>query len=309
LQAGPPAMNLRPWAKLPFHVAVLPCLLSSLACLSVDNEIVDVAHSVRLCGAGFVVEASGSRPEESMKFRWHEAGKAYVDTEGKTFVRFGRLQGDTYVGQVLALEERAGTALPKRRYLVGLVDSSERPLRASTRLCEEQQGLARGYGLESGPGSSAEAVPMTGPRSGVIGLLAATARCKSAREPFPLFSVQAQSVNPGGPELVTLGAHYDPDLFATPLRMDCEAGKVLACADLGHRYEKGLGVPVDAARAATHFEKACDSGHPVGCEGLAERFERGDGRARDLEAARRLYHKACDGGEPFACEQLRRVGH
>jgi TPR repeat protein len=46
----------------------------------------------------------------------------------------------------------------------------------------------------------------------------------------------------------------------------CNADDTEGCFNLGLLYEKGLGVPKDAARAAGFFRKACAGGDAEGCQ-------------------------------------------
>jgi TPR repeat protein len=93
---------------------------------------------------------------------------------------------------------------------------------------------------------------------------------------------------------------------------NCEAGKPLACAQLGLWSQYGLnGVPLDEARAAELQQRACDMGAGVGCFNLASQRMYGIGVPSDhalgnalLAEAARLYEASCDAGGSTWCVNL-----
>ncbi len=87
----------------------------------------------------------------------------------------------------------------------------------------------------------------------------------------------------------------------------CDGGDVLGCHALGATYANGEGVPKDYARAAMLLRVACDGGSPGGCAGLGVLFEKGAGVAKDEARAAALYRGACDGGNGAGCYGLGRM--
>ena len=84
----------------------------------------------------------------------------------------------------------------------------------------------------------------------------------------------------------------------------CDAGDMQACDDLGLRYESGLDVTQDLARAVSLFQRACDGELMLGCNHLGSMYRTGAGVVQDLGTAVSLYQRACDGGMMESCANL-----
>ncbi len=103
------------------------------------------------------------------------------------------------------------------------------------------------------------------------------------------------------------------DNWAMPLgdmERACARGAAEVCERLGWAYQRGLSVPVDAARgeayyrrAAERFEAACEAGSGLDCSGAAALYEDGAGVARSPALADTLYARACDLGDVKGCER------
>jgi hypothetical protein len=77
-----------------------------------------------------------------------------------------------------------------------------------------------------------------------------------------------------------------------------------SCDNLGIRYEAGLDVDPDPARALSLFQRACEGELMLGCNHLASMYRTGVGVPQDLDTAVRLYERACNGGMMEACANL-----
>ena len=91
---------------------------------------------------------------------------------------------------------------------------------------------------------------------------------------------------------------------AEMLTQACDAGVMQSCDALGLRYEAGLDVTQDLARAVGLFQKACDGSLMLGCHHLGGMYRAGLGVRQDLGTAVSLYRRACDGGMMEACANL-----
>ena len=87
-------------------------------------------------------------------------------------------------------------------------------------------------------------------------------------------------------------------------QQSCDAGDFVICDMLGVRYETGVGVTRDQARALSLFQRACDGEVLLGCTHLGLMYESGVGVTRDLAGAVSLYERACNGGEMLGCANL-----
>ncbi|MCH7892473.1 MAG: SEL1-like repeat protein, partial [Gemmatimonadetes bacterium] len=87
-------------------------------------------------------------------------------------------------------------------------------------------------------------------------------------------------------------------------QQSCDAGDLEICDMLGVRYETGVGVTRDQARALSLFQRACDGEVLLGCTHLGLMYENGVGVTPDLASAVSLYERACDGGEMLGCANL-----
>ncbi|MGH9309354.1 MAG: hypothetical protein ACRD1U_08280 [Vicinamibacterales bacterium] len=84
----------------------------------------------------------------------------------------------------------------------------------------------------------------------------------------------------------------------------CEKKQANACGFAASVYERGRGVPADAAKAAALYQQACDGGAIEGCTQLAVVVS-ASGKAGDLPRARELLTKACDAKSARACALLK----
>jgi TonB family protein len=71
-----------------------------------------------------------------------------------------------------------------------------------------------------------------------------------------------------------------------------EDGDAMALTDLGHAYERGIGITPDPRRAAACYRRAGELGSSLAQLQLAEMLERGLGVERDLDQAFALYRSA-----------------
>jgi len=81
----------------------------------------------------------------------------------------------------------------------------------------------------------------------------------------------------------------------------CGHGHGGSCATLGLLYERGLGVPRDAAQAKSYFDKGCKANDAYACTNLGVLLERGDGGPADPAAAQKLYVSSCERGDENGC--------
>src|SRR5690606_1428943 len=99
-------------------------------------------------------------------------------------------------------------------------------------------------------------------------------------------------------------AAYDRGDFAEAVRLWtplARKGDVAAQFNLGLIYEKGRGVPADAARAAQYYLSAAESGHAKSAYNLGILHSRGAlGPNRDLDAAGKWLEVAAEKGIPQA---------
>jgi hypothetical protein len=288
---------------------VLFWALFGAGCFATETEVITAGQSIRLCGKRFTVQG-GDDADGPSRFAWSEGSKAYVEVKGEAEVRFARLKGDFYLGQIKGLRDADDGSSPpdKKGNLLGLVRLSEGHLTLVVEPhCEgkhlEVEAVARGYGvtlLRSGyvPG-------LQGQREGILGFLTYVLGCDLDPPPHMNPPLVAETVMPGGPELAGQAGPYRGDLFAEPERRACEDGTLRACHVLGARYVKGDGVARDPARAAPLLARACEGDLAGACLDLAELYASGSGVAADAARARTLYDKACRLGEPFACERLK----
>lgn len=81
-------------------------------------------------------------------------------------------------------------------------------------------------------------------------------------------------------------------------------GDPLAQHFLGWHYHKGLGIPIDDAKAVFWWQLAAKGGVPEAQQGLGWAYENGRGIDRDLEHAYYWYSRAVTGGDQTARENL-----
>ena len=77
-----------------------------------------------------------------------------------------------------------------------------------------------------------------------------------------------------------------------------------ALDDLGFKYQKGLGVGKDEAKARSLYKRAADAGLPSGIRNLGFMFENGLGGPKDLRQAAELYGRASAAGDGTAANNL-----
>jgi len=75
-------------------------------------------------------------------------------------------------------------------------------------------------------------------------------------------------------------------------------GDAIALTDLGHAYERGIGIAPDPRRAADCYRRAGELGSGLAQLQLAEMLERGAGVERDLDQAYALYRAASGSPHP-----------
>lgn len=75
-----------------------------------------------------------------------------------------------------------------------------------------------------------------------------------------------------------------------------EAGDARAQFLLAHKFENGIGVDADLAKAAAWYRKAAEGGHAEAQFKLATLLEQGRGVPRDVEAAFGWYGSAAESG-------------
>ena len=84
----------------------------------------------------------------------------------------------------------------------------------------------------------------------------------------------------------------------------CGGRDLQDCSRLGLRYERGIGVQTDLARAAEIYELTCDGGDAYDCRRLGSMYENGEGVPTNNGHAARFYQRACDGGDAYGCRSL-----
>lgn len=93
-------------------------------------------------------------------------------------------------------------------------------------------------------------------------------------------------------EVVTL----TPEQTFAALLKKAEAGDAEAQHNLGMMYDKGEGVPIDAAKAMVWFQKAAAQGHAGAQFGLGTMYENRNGVPKDAAKAVEWYQKAATQG-------------
>ena len=113
------------------------------------------------------------------------------------------------------------------------------------------------------------------------------------------------------PSCDNLGLRYEAGLDVTQdlaravslFRRACDADLMEGCNHLGSMYRNGAGVTQDLGAAASFYERACDAGMAEGCANLGMSYELGDGVTQDVATAVSLYQRACDGGVIWTCNR------
>lgn len=91
---------------------------------------------------------------------------------------------------------------------------------------------------------------------------------------------------------------------ALPLmKQACEGGIATACADVGARAMKGVGMKADRAESIVWSRKACDADSAIGCSNLAAALLAGK-TAPEMKDAFVAYQKACDQNYVNACNAV-----
>ena len=91
-----------------------------------------------------------------------------------------------------------------------------------------------------------------------------------------------------------------PDVAARHFAIAAAAGHAHARANLGVMYDRGLGVPVDDARAAFHYAVAAEAGDASAAYNLAMCFFCGSGVAHDRASALVYFALAASQGDADA---------
>lgn len=99
----------------------------------------------------------------------------------------------------------------------------------------------------------------------------------------------------------TLSSRFDPTGAVEWLTRAAEAGSPEAQFDLAQLYEKGLGVPVDPARALALYQEAADQNYARAINDMGFFLYQGSfGLDRDVEKALQYFEKAADLRHPEA---------
>jgi uncharacterized protein len=85
------------------------------------------------------------------------------------------------------------------------------------------------------------------------------------------------------------------------LNMQCVAGDLQRCRQLGDMYAQGNGVPQDFARAASRYEPVCEAGVAEVCNTLGEIYERVAGFETEAKRVPALFERACNAGSANGC--------
>lgn len=84
------------------------------------------------------------------------------------------------------------------------------------------------------------------------------------------------------------------------LRPLAAGGDARAQFDLGHMYDRGVGVPQDFKEAASWYRKAAEQGHAMAQFYLGQMCDIGKGVTQDYQEAATWYRKAAEQGEALA---------
>jgi TPR repeat protein len=117
----------------------------------------------------------------------------------------------------------------------------------------------------------------------------------------------------GNPRPRPLPRAYDVGLTSddpVELATACDDGDVIACVNLAVKYDKGMGIAPDRARAAARHERACALGEPSSCSRAADLYA-DSGMPGDVDRAARLralsiplYEQHCAEDKGVACDAL-----
>jgi TPR repeat protein len=91
------------------------------------------------------------------------------------------------------------------------------------------------------------------------------------------------------------------------IKTSAKEGNVIGQNNLGHMYEKGLGVEKDYKRAREWYQKAADQGYPRAQCNLGRMYDGGLGVEKDYKRAREWYQKAAAQGQREAQCNLGRM--
>lgn len=106
----------------------------------------------------------------------------------------------------------------------------------------------------------------------------------------------------------------EEQLAAAAFRIACDAGRALACNQLGWLLAGGGvgvaqgGVAPDETLAFPLFQKACDLNESAGCANLGWRIERGIATPKDPNKAADVFEKSCELGWKWSCGEACRLG-
>ena len=138
----------------------------------------------------------------------------------------------------------------------------------------------------------ANLAPLTAPVLELHASVTATSWCCAWSVPIPAISEQ------GGPGLPKL------ELIAHKLGNHRSSASAVALDNLGYKYQKGLGVGKDEAKARSLYQQAADAGLPSGIRNLGFMFANGLGGPKDLRQAAELYERASAAGDGTAANNL-----
>src|SRR5512141_3075477 len=85
------------------------------------------------------------------------------------------------------------------------------------------------------------------------------------------------------------------------LNLQCVAGDLQRCRQLGDMYVAGNGVPQDFARAASLYERVCETGVADVCTSLGDIYAHVPGFESEAKRVPALYERACTAGSAAGC--------
>ena len=91
------------------------------------------------------------------------------------------------------------------------------------------------------------------------------------------------------------------------LAQTCTEGYAEGCTNLARAFDKGIGGPVDAARASKLLGHACAMNEVRACAELGGRAMAGVGDQPDPKSGLQAWLRACDLGHAPSCEQAATV--
>lgn len=113
----------------------------------------------------------------------------------------------------------------------------------------------------------------------------------STKNPFPMLDRKQDK-------------YIDDNKTAKEYEQECNAGKSVACYNLGIIYQNGKKAKKDIKKASLLYEKSCKEGFLTGCTKYATLFTNQDYLQRNINKAKKLYKQSCDNGEAVACYSI-----